>query len=807
MDRYICIHGHFYQPPRENPWLEAIEVQDSAYPYHDWNERINVECYAANGMSRIMDGQGRIIKVVNNYPRLSFNFGPTLLNWIMEYAPETYQAILEAHRESRVLFSGHSSALAQAYNHMILPLANARDKLTQVVWGKADYEARFKAAPEGMWLPETAVDQETLEVLADQGIRFVILAPHQAARARKIGTSDWQDVSGGRIDPTMAYTTTLRTGKKIALFFYDGPTSQAVAFEKLLAQGDRLANRLAQAFSDRRAWPQLVHIATDGETYGHHHKFGNMALSYALRYIEEQGLAKLTNYGEFLERFPPTHEAEIIENTAWSCAHGVERWRSDCGCNTGGHPGWNQAWRAPLRKALDWLRDSAAPRYEEKARELFKDPWDARNHYLSVILDRSPENIEKFLAAHQARPLKPEEKVRAMKLMEMQRHALLMYTSCGWFFDDVSGIETIQILQYAGRVIQLGRELLGDALEPRFLEILGQARSNDPACGDGRTIYEKHVRPAMLDLPKVGAHYAVSSLFEDYPEKAGIYSFGVELADYRREEAGRANLVVGRARIVSRITLESACFEFGLLHLGDHNVNAGVREAGTLEEYKLLSEEIIQVFSRADLPEVIRILDRGFHGAAYNLKSLFRDQQRKIISILLHAALKDGEAVFRQFFEYHAPLMRFLIDLGAPMPRGFSTVAKFIITQDLERIFDTEFDPHRVSALLDEAKALRISLDAVELGYALQKAIEKEADRLREQPDQLSRLDALLLMTDLARTKTFQVNLWNAQNAYWRMARDLYPSYKQKYQKGEEGIKDWLARFAELGKKLSVIAD
>ncbi|HUT51981.1 MAG TPA: DUF3536 domain-containing protein [bacterium] len=807
MDRYICIHGHFYQPPRENPWLEAIEVQDSAYPYHDWNERVNAECYAANGMSRILDGQGRILKVVNNYQKLSFNFGPTLLAWMEASAPQTYQAIIEAHRESRLRFSGHSSALAQAYNHMILPLANARDQVTQVAWGRRDYEWRFQAEPEGMWLPETAVDLATLEVLAGQGLRFAVLAPHQAARVRRIGDRDWQDVGNASVDPTMAYQIVLPSGKKLALFFYDGPTSQAVAFEKLLSAGDRLARRLAAAFSDQRAWTQLVHIATDGETYGHHHKFGNMALSYALRYIEEQGLARLTNYGEFLEKFPPTHEAGIFENSSWSCAHGVERWRSDCGCNTGGHPGWNQAWRAPLRKSLDWLRDAAQPAYEKKAAALLKDPWSARDDYISVILDRSPESVEKFLAAHQARPLGPEEKVVALKLMELQRHALLMYTSCGWFFDDISGIETIQIIQYAGRVLQLAAEVLGDSLEPQFLAMLGEAKSNDPAYGDGRAIYEKHVRPAMIDLTKVGAHYAVSSLFEEYPERTGIYSYGVELSDYRREEAGRARMVVGRARFSSRITLESADLEFGVLHLGDHNVNAGVRAAGTIDEYKALAAELLTAFSSADLPETIRILDKRMNGAAHNLKSLFRDQQRKIIRVLLAAALKDGEAVFRQFFDYHAPLMRFLTGLGAPIPRGFFTVAKFIITQDLERIFDTEFDPHRVHALLDEAKALNLTLDMVELSYALRKAIEKKAVQLLEHPDDIAHLESLLLMIELDRSTPVKMDLWNAQNAYWRMLRETYPAFNKKYQEGDDSMKSWLARFKELGEKLMVKVD
>ncbi|HKY08926.1 MAG TPA: glycoside hydrolase, partial [Candidatus Binatia bacterium] len=354
MNRYICIHGHFYQPPRENPWLEAIELQDSAAPYHDWNERISRECYAPNAVSRILDDKGFIVKLVNNYSKISFNFGPTLLSWLETEAAETYAAILAADRQSRQKFSGHGSALAQVYNHVIMPLANSRDRITQILWGIRDFERRFARAPEGMWLPETAVDLETLELLARFGIRFVILAPHQAARVRRSGEAAWREVKSAQIDPTMPYRQQLSSGRSVAIFFYDGPIARAVAFEGLLSQGDRFIDRLTGAFDPARDRPQVVHIATDGESYGHHHRFGDMALAYVLEQIESRGLARLTNYGEYLEAHPPSHEVEIVDQSSWSCAHGIGRWWSDCGCNSGGHPGWNQQWRTPLRNALDW---------------------------------------------------------------------------------------------------------------------------------------------------------------------------------------------------------------------------------------------------------------------------------------------------------------------------------------------------------------------------------------------------------------------------------------------------------------------
>ncbi|HSB77007.1 MAG TPA: DUF3536 domain-containing protein, partial [Terriglobales bacterium] len=498
MERYLCIHCHFYQPPRENPWLEAVEIQDSAYPYHDWNERITAECYAPNSAARILDAEGHIVKIVNNYSRISFNFGPTLLSWMEDNAPHIYAQILEADGESQRLFSGHGSAIAQAYNHMILPLATRRDKYTQVVWGIRDFERRFQRLPEGMWLPETAVDLETLEVLAELGIRFTILAPHQALQVRKITGQRWRNVEGAKIDPTRAYQATLPSGRHISLFFYDGPISRAVAFEHLLSNGEHFAERLVSGFSEARRWPQLMHIATDGETYGHHHPHGDMALAYALEYIESRGLARITNYGEYLTKHPPTHEVEIISNTSWSCMHGVERWRSDCGCNSGMKAGWGQHWRAPLRRALDWLRDELAGPYERRAGEYLTNPWAARDEYIQVVLDRQPAARDVFLARHQSRELNADEQIAVWKLLEMQRHAMLMYTSCGWFFDELSGIETVQVIMYAGRALQLANEAVEQDFEPGFLERLAAVPSNVASFSDAARIYITWVKPAIL---------------------------------------------------------------------------------------------------------------------------------------------------------------------------------------------------------------------------------------------------------------------------------------------------------------------
>ena len=804
MERYICIHGHFYQPPRENPWLETVELQDSAYPYHDWNERITAECYAPNAVSRILDGDNQIVRLVNNYSKISFNFGPTLLSWLEAKAPDVYDAILEADRESQKKFSGHGSALAQVYNHMILPLANARDRRTQIVWGVRDFERRFKRMPEGMWLPETAVDLESLEILAELGIRFTILAPHQAERIRAIGGRVWRDVRGSRIDPTQAYEHRLPSGRKIALFFYDGPIARAVAFEGLLSSGEHLAHRLVGAFSDERNGPQLVHIATDGESYGHHHRFGDMALAYALNYIESNQLAQLTNYGEYLERHPPTHQVEIIEKTSWSCLHGIDRWWRNCGCNSGGDPGWNQEWRTPLRDSLDRLRDSLALLFEKRARGLLKDPWAARNDYLSLIQDRSTENVKRFFARHAVRPLNGADTTTALKLLELQRHAMLMYASCGWFFDELSGIETVQAILFAGRAVQLGQDLSGDSLESQFTERLASAKSNLPEYGDGRRIYENFVRPAMVDWEQIGAHYAVSSLFKLYPERAKLYCYRTERKDYQTFEAGAAKLGVGQVKLTSEITWESVVLNFGVLHMGDHNVNCGVQESLGHTADPNPTREAVKAFLRADFAEVIRFMDRCFGESNYSLWSLFRDEQRKVIEQILTSSLGEAEALYRQIYERRAPMMRFLTHLHIPLPKVFSAAAELVLNGYLRRALEQEkVDAERVNTLLEAAKLEGVSLDTATLEFAYRHNLERMTEGLLASPtvESLQQLDRA---ARLIRALPFPVDLWQIQNGYYRLLENNYPRMRRRKEQGDQAADAWLSAFKALGEKLAV---
>ena len=801
MEKYICIHGHFYQPPRENPWLEAVEMQDSASPFHDWNERITNECYAPNARARLLDGDGRIEKIVSNYSRMSFNFGPTVLSWMKEKMPEIHDAIVSADKKSQERFSGHGSALAQNYNHMILPLASTRDKHTQVIWGIRDFESRFGRKPEGMWLAETAADNETLDVLAEHGIKFTILSPFQAARVRSLEeNSEWQDANGAKVDPSQPYLVKLKSGRSIVVFFYDAPIAQAVAFEKLLTDGEKFAGRLLGAFDDARGHDQLVHIATDGESYGHHFQYGDMALAFTLHQIEKSDFAKLTVYAEFLEKHPPTREAEIHQPSAWSCPHGVERWKSDCGCNSGGHDGWNQQWRAPLRNAMDWLRDKLAPLYESKAKEFFKDPWLARDEYISVILDRSPENLFRFFAQHATRELNEAEQITALRLLEMQRHAMLMFTSCGWFFDEISGLETTQVIQYAARALQLAQELSSENFEPGFLEILEQAKSNIAENQNGRVVYEKFVKPAIMTRESVAAHYAISSLFESYPEEARIYSFAVRQEDRQLFTAGHARLAVGRIKVKFTITQASDILTYAVLYMGEHNLNCGVRYDGDLPGYAKAAEEMHGAFERADFPELIRVMDKHFGKANYSLKNLFRDEQYKVLNQILAATRDEIHNTYRLLTDRYAPLTRFLADIHVPPLNSLAPATEFVLNADLRKQFENgHLDGERVKSLIAEARAVKIPLETDSLAFVVKKHLDRLSDEFFKSPEDFDLLQRFANSAALLAVLPFGVNLWKPQNAYDQLQAKVLPEMKSR---ADEKSKTWIEKFLALGEQL-----
>jgi len=804
LSRFVCIHGHFYQPPRENPWLDEVEVQDSAYPYHDWNERVTAECYARNAAARILDNNRRILDIVNNYSKISFNFGPTLLSWMQEKDPEIYAAVLEADRLSQKNFSGHGSAMAQVYNHMIMPLANARDKRTQIIWGIKDFESRFKRKPEGMWLAETAVDLETLDLMAEQGIKFTVLAPHQAKRIKHSDQEMlWRDVSVAKVDPRAPYRCHLPSGRNISIFFYDGPIAQGVAFEGLLNNGEHFARRLTEGFSAISPHAQMINIATDGETYGHHHKFGDMALAYCLHYIESNKLAILSIYGEFLAKYPPTQEVEIVENSSWSCVHGIERWRADCGCSTGGQPGWNQKWRDPLRKTLDWLRDSVSPLYEAQMSQFTNDPWGARDRYIEVILDRNEENMGRFLQSITGRPLKEEEKIKILKLLEMQTNAMLMFTSCGWFFNEVSGLETVQILKYAARSIQLAQEVAGIDLEEGFTTRLVGVVSNVPEFKDGSYIYRTMVKPSVVDLLRVGAHYAMTSLFEQYAAQTKMYSYTVKSEQYDLKEAGRLRLAVGRANVRSKDTWEQATICFSVLHLGDHNFIGGV-DYLSVDEFSKMHSIMTNAFLASDIPSVIGVIKDYFKYHNYSLWHLFKEEQQKILNQVLKSTMDDIETSFRQIYDNHYPLMQIKNEISLPLPRMLMTVVEFVLNQDISAVLEVEdVDIKRLKQLVDEMKRWSFKRDQANFAFLASQRVSNLMKKFAENAENVHLMEKVIMILELLGQLSLDMDLWKTQNTYFAMLRKIYPDIIA-HAGTDELAGRWVRDFEHLGGILQV---
>jgi len=778
--RFICIHGHFYQPPRENPWLETVETQDSAAPYHDWNERICAECYATNGAARIQNNKNQITRIVNNYARISFNFGPTLLSWLKENAPRTYRMILDGEQRSRKNYGGHSSAMAQVYNHVIMPLANRRDRITQIRWGIADYERHYGSPPEGMWLAETAADSESLELMAQHGVKFTLLAPHQCKRVRALGDGNgepdegWTNTPEASVDTTRPYRVRFASGASIAVFFYNGPSSRAIAFEGLLDSGENFAGRLKAGLKDGTQ-PQLMHVATDGESYGHHHRHGEMALAYALRLLERDRTVRLTNYGKFLEQFPPEYECEIEEDTSWSCAHGVERWRSNCGCN-GGRP-FNQLWRAPLRQALDELRDAVAPLTEQEGSTLFKDVWAARDAYIDVVLNRDAEPVDRFFEVHSSHELSETERVRALELMEMQRHTQLMYTSCGWFFDDIGGIETVQIIAYAARVLQLAKEIFGDraaGLEPGFLAHLAEAKSNEARAGDGAQIYKACVATMELGLEQVAAHYAISSVFSSFAEETNLFCYRVRRISYDIHTSGRGRLALGRAHIASSITGQQQSFSFAVLHFGDQNITAAVKPyiEADAAAFEAFAAQAVEHVEKARFPEVIRLLDREYGRVDYSLTSLFTDEQRRIVELILNSTLWDIENSLTTIYQDHASLLHYLSQAGLPKPPALTLAAGFAINAGLRRALETDpIDIAQMRSFLSLAKADQVPLEAATLSYIADQRMKRAMVELQMSAGSLEMLDRALTLALNLSELPFDLNLWQAQNIWYEILR------------------------------------
>ncbi|MGB7893093.1 MAG: DUF3536 domain-containing protein [Microcoleus sp.] len=773
----VTVHGHFYQPPRENPYLDAIERQASAEPAHDWNERIDIECYRPNAFARILNDRGEVTGIVNNYEYMSFNIGPTLMSWLERYDAEVYQRILEADRKSCQRL-GHGNAIAQVYNHIIMPLANERDKYTQIRWGIADFRSRFDRDPEGMWLAETAVDYATLEVLVAEGIRFIVLAPSQAERCRPLigqnhegepgHNSEWHEVGGGQIDPTRPYRCYLKPEMRlmanhqlsplsthhfggrhfqnseappantpyIDIFFYDGPISRDMGFNDVLSSSHHLVGRLGQAVRGDHRPAQLICVATDGETFGHHKHSTEKCLAYAFTEEFPRRGWTVTNFAHYLSQNPSAWEVELKPVTAWSCSHGVDRWQDDCGCGGGG--GWHLKWRRPLRDTLNWLRDQLIPIYEEAGRKLLCDPWKARDEYIEVIRDRSPSNVDSFLQRHQVRPLDAGEQVDALRLLEMQRHALLMFTSCGWFFEEISRPEGVQILRYAARALELAGEVTGIQLEKDFVDRLALVPSNVEYFQTGAEVYRKLVVTAQISLKQVAAHYAISSLFAKFSREERLYCYQAEQQDFQIQRMGSMTLAVGQLQLTSEITRETEIFVFAALHLGGWDFHCCIQPFGSRRSYTMLKERLFGVMQEASAAHAILEMVRLFGDQSFSLRDLFAEERHRIVQLLSQENLTRLDQLYNQVYrENYGVMMAFHRDelqvpvelqVAAEVALGHRclTAAKAleVETEDVEPLLA------EIEAIATESGHLRCRLNVPEVKEILEKMVWRSLDAL-----------------------------------------------------------------------------
>ena len=739
---YVTVHGHFYQPPRENPYLETIEQQPSAAPFHDWNERIHHQCYRPNVFARVLNEQGEIIDIVNNFEYLSFNVGPTLMSWLEQYDWEVYQKILEADRASCERLNGHGNAIAQPYNHVILPLAHPRDRITQIRWGKADFASRFGREPEGMWLPETAVDYPTLEALIAEKIQFIILSPSQAQRCRPLPTADhpypklWQEVGGSQINPNRPYRCYVNDNDYIDIFFYDGPISGDMGFHNVLTTSQYFAERLRQAIQGDHCPSQLINVATDGETFGHHKPGTEKCLAYAFTREFPARRWQVTNYGHYLSEHPPTWEVTLKPVSSWSCCHGVERWRSHCGC--GGNDHSQQLWRKPLRESLDWLQHHLASLFESKGKKLFSDPWQARNDYIQVRhlceawAESDSSAMMAFLTRHAHHPLSSQQQIDALKLLEMQRNALLMYTSCGWFFEELSRPEGVQILRYASRAIALAEEISGQFLETPFMERLAQAPSNAQCFYNGSDIYQELVKPAQITIEQVAAHYALSSLFDQQPKSDHHYAYDIHQQDYHRQIIGALTLAMGKVTIQSQLTGESHDLTFTVLHLGGWDFHCCVQPFTGHGIYYQQLEQIFATFQRGSAAKTILVMKDHFGEQSLGLENVFVEKRQEILQQLAQQTKTRLHELYTQIYrDNYNTLVAFHQDY-LPIPRELKVAAEITLSQrcfyhlqTLEQVEEAVSARNEqlkaLNALITEANSLCLSLDIPEGRKILQR--------------------------------------------------------------------------------------
>ncbi len=775
----LVIHGHFYQPPRENPWTERVPEEPGAAPFHDWNARVYAECYRPNAFSRVMNWVGQVERIINSYNLMSFNFGPTLLSWMQRSHPETVARIVAADQSS-IQRLGHGNAVGQGYNHAILPLCNDRDLRTQIRWGIVDFQHYFGRHPESLWLPETAADPRTLEALMDEGMRFVILSPYQAKRARTFSSSEFSDASGGRVDTSRPYRFFHRENRAryIDVFFYDGQVAQSVAFGGALHSSQELVDRLKSASNGR-----LIHIATDGETYGHHTKFGDRTLAYALEVLARGSGLEISNYGAVLDELPPTHEIELAEGedgqgSSWSCAHGLGRWSRDCGCSTGGLPGWNQRWRAPLRAALDRVREHAISAFEDAGRDVFHDPWAARDAYIRVLLDR-PTATSPFLSEHVRGELTESRRVHALSLLEMQRNAMLMYTSCGWFFNDISGIETVQVLKYAARVIDLFEELGHTSPEALFLEALAEGESNISKLGNGADIFREQVRPYMVSAPRMAAHLALFDLAVDgvRPPTGDAGGYHYE-ADYEKRRHGRVALSCGKVTLRSVSTERRYDVQFAAVNLGGADFYCAAGPLSDPESHFRACADLWPHFKTASLPVLLRLLVEGFGPDEFGLEHILPDLRARVSEVVFRGLVRRFEEEYAFLYQDNRRTLEILQSAGFKLPDELRAAAEFTLGRRLEEEILSQGksrDPEaykKAIEIADEADRQGLSIARPTSARVFGDMITEAARSVAKAPDQ-QLFDSAIALIDLCTRLGLRPNLDRAQEAIYLHRTEL----------------------------------
>lgn len=780
---YVTVHGHFYQPPRENPYLEAIEHQPSAASFHDWNERIHHQCYRPNAFARVLNDRGEVIDIVNNFEYLSFNVGPTLMSWLERYDLEVYQKIIEADHASCQRLNGHGNAIAQPYNHTILPLANQRDKITQIRWGKADFQSRFGREPEGMWLPEAAVDYPTLEALIAENIRFIILSPSQAQRCRPLPSVKnffpqvWREVGGSQINPTRPYRCFVNESDFIDIFFYDGPISTDMGFHDVLSTSQNFTERLKQAIQGDHRPSQLINVATDGETFGHHKPGTEKTLAYAFTREFPARHWQISNYAHYLSVFPPTWEVMLKPVTSWSCCHGVERWRNDCGC--GGTPQTQQKWRKPLRDSLDWLRDELARIFEQEGKSIFSDPWQTRNDYIQILPGRQLYFTNDFLAQHSSHDLTSAETIKGLQLLEMQRQALLMYTSCGWFFEEISRPEAVQNLRYASRAIELAQQISGECLEELFIQGLAKAPSNEEKYENGAEVYHQLVKPAQVTIEQVVAHYALSSLFKDHREQHYHYSYYITQQHYQRQTIGALTLAMGLLNLQSHGTRETHTVVFAVLHLGRWDFHCCVKRSPNLASYWSSVQEIFAIFKRGSAAKTIVAMQTYFGEQCLGLENLLGEKRLEIMQQLTQETKTRLDELYTQIYRDNYTIFLALQEDNLPIPRELQVAAEITLSQRcikslqaLERVEEEvtarETVLEELEAITTEAKTLKLELDIPEGRAILERLTVRSLwHLLNHDPDNVTKGEYTKRLIHLGQVLQLGVMLDRCQELYY----------------------------------------